>query len=349
MDKLAERLRSARLEKGLSIRDIANRTRVRERYVDALERGQYDVLPAVYIKSFVRTVAGAVSVPVSEVNRLMDEVFDAEDSSNDRLPSKATAPAAIPTQRFTLPIPKLPSLRSIPWPPSKKVLIIASLAILAVCVLAWAATSSRRNEGAAGADTTAIGYTQADSMILTALATDTAWLNITMDGQRNQQLVTRPGEEYRFSASKQFLLSVGNAAAITLFRDGKQLPPLGKAEQIVRKVEITRSDVISSAVPPKPPSVAPPRPAPPPVQSRPATPAAAAPQRAPVRQATVRATTRPATQRIPLRAPARTAAQTRAAAAARSRAQQRRPVVRPAPTRRPAPVSRQLITPAPRR
>jgi hypothetical protein len=86
-----------------------------------------------------------------------------------------------------------------------------------------------------------------DSLILTAEASDTAWITITADGERSQQLVTLPGTEHRWSAMKEFRLSLGNAGALTFYRNGTKLPTFGKQGEIVRQVIVRRTDYTSSS------------------------------------------------------------------------------------------------------
>lgn len=58
---LGDTLRGLRLEKGLSLDDIAFRTKVRKDYLQALEEGRYDLLPAeTYLKGFLVSYANAV-------------------------------------------------------------------------------------------------------------------------------------------------------------------------------------------------------------------------------------------------------------------------------------------------
>ena len=55
---LGEMLRSARERRGLDRARIERDTRIRERYLSALERGAYDELPGeVYARGFLRTYA----------------------------------------------------------------------------------------------------------------------------------------------------------------------------------------------------------------------------------------------------------------------------------------------------
>lgn len=64
-------LRDARVERGLELADIAERTHVRQEYLRALEEGRYDALPEdVYARNFVRLFAQTVGVSPDEATEL---------------------------------------------------------------------------------------------------------------------------------------------------------------------------------------------------------------------------------------------------------------------------------------
>ncbi|MGI8865693.1 MAG: helix-turn-helix domain-containing protein, partial [Rubrobacteraceae bacterium] len=51
-------LLEARTEKGLSLDDVEQATKIRKRYIEGLERDDYTVLPdAVYVQGFLKTYA----------------------------------------------------------------------------------------------------------------------------------------------------------------------------------------------------------------------------------------------------------------------------------------------------
>jgi hypothetical protein len=61
-------LQRAREDRGLSVQDIAQRTRISARWVEALEAARLDVLPAqVFVSGYVRSYARAVGLPTEEV------------------------------------------------------------------------------------------------------------------------------------------------------------------------------------------------------------------------------------------------------------------------------------------
>lgn len=68
---LGDTLRSLRLQKGLSLDDVAFRTKIRKDYLQALEEGRYDLLPAeTYLKGFLVSYAATVERPAKEILQL---------------------------------------------------------------------------------------------------------------------------------------------------------------------------------------------------------------------------------------------------------------------------------------
>lgn len=55
MDNIGEILKNKRLEKGLTLEDVSNLTKIRKKYLEALESGNYEDIPEkVYVKGFLK-------------------------------------------------------------------------------------------------------------------------------------------------------------------------------------------------------------------------------------------------------------------------------------------------------
>ncbi|MBJ7681395.1 helix-turn-helix domain-containing protein [Weissella confusa] len=64
---IGQELQKARLDKGLSLDDIQQTTKIQKRYLAAVENGQFDQLPgAFYERAFVRQYAAAVGLDVAD-------------------------------------------------------------------------------------------------------------------------------------------------------------------------------------------------------------------------------------------------------------------------------------------
>src|SRR5262245_5077741 len=71
MSQLGERLRTARERQGITLAQIAAETRILQRYLLALEDGDYHQLPGdVYTRGFVRNYARHLGLPADELIEL---------------------------------------------------------------------------------------------------------------------------------------------------------------------------------------------------------------------------------------------------------------------------------------
>ncbi|MFP4199486.1 MAG: helix-turn-helix domain-containing protein, partial [Halanaerobium sp.] len=61
--ELGSLLKRARQEKGLSLDDIQEETKIRKKYLEAIEENNFDVLPGnVYLKVFIKGYAREVGI-----------------------------------------------------------------------------------------------------------------------------------------------------------------------------------------------------------------------------------------------------------------------------------------------
>ena len=72
-----------------------------------------------------------------------------------------------------------------------------------------------------------------ESHTLSVIATDVAWVKIRIDSGEPFEVYLRPGESVSWKAKELFSLIVGNAGGVALSHDGKKMPPLGKAGEVV--------------------------------------------------------------------------------------------------------------------
>ncbi|WP_068619219.1 helix-turn-helix domain-containing protein [Paenibacillus tuaregi] len=96
MSDLGQQLKEARLQKGLSLDDVQEMTKIRKRYLEAIEAGDYKVLPgSFYVRAFIKTYAETVGVdadglleehrkdvPVTEPEPTMEPVIQKRRSSH---------------------------------------------------------------------------------------------------------------------------------------------------------------------------------------------------------------------------------------------------------------------------
>lgn len=63
MRHIGQQLKDARERRGLSLQDVEQKTKIGTRYLQAIEEGQFDLIPGeVYLKGFIRSYARTVGV-----------------------------------------------------------------------------------------------------------------------------------------------------------------------------------------------------------------------------------------------------------------------------------------------
>lgn len=72
MQEIAEALKKQREAQGLTLDDLFQRTRINPEFLQALETGQFDVLPDTYVKLFIKKYAQEVGCNVDEILSLYD-------------------------------------------------------------------------------------------------------------------------------------------------------------------------------------------------------------------------------------------------------------------------------------
>ena len=265
MHQLAERLRAERERQRRTLRDLSAETKIREPFLAAIERGDFDVLPQVYVRSFVKTYAAALGVPEAQVTSMLTDALARDIHDDAPTPArKRSAPASgSGTRSSTVASPAESTKRQTDnrWRPLEQKLgtsipdmlrnlpiwiwIAVSLLLVAV-VIALVVSTSDEVETTTG-ESTVVNVEAAaavqDSMVLRAEVVDTAWISLTADGTSSYQAVLLPGTSARWSAMERFEYSMGNAGGVVFYRDDVRLPAFAGPKQSVRKVVVTRTNV----------------------------------------------------------------------------------------------------------
>jgi cytoskeletal protein RodZ len=67
MKRFSENLKRVRESKGISIQDISKETRINPKFLEAIENGNYKVLPQTYVRAFIRAFAKHLGLNPNEV------------------------------------------------------------------------------------------------------------------------------------------------------------------------------------------------------------------------------------------------------------------------------------------
>jgi cytoskeleton protein RodZ len=268
-DSAASQMRAAREKAGLSLVDIAARTRVPLRHLEALERGDYGALPGItYCAGFARAFARAVNMDevalVAQIRREADEAGDF--ASSQFQIDEPVDPARIPP-------------RTLAW-------VAAIVALLVVGGYAlWRmqlnAPPTAEESVVTAAQAPASGPRQAAApaasgpgpVMLTA--TEDIWLRIyDGDNKALYEGMMKRGESFTVPpATANPMILTGRADALAVTVGGRPVSPLGTAERTIVFFPISATALLAR------PTAQPAAPQAPANTTPPAAPATSAPAR----------------------------------------------------------------------
>ncbi|WP_041581865.1 helix-turn-helix domain-containing protein [Salisediminibacterium selenitireducens] len=111
MSELGVRLQNARIEKGISLDELQQKTKIQKRYLEAIENGDFSKMPGdFYARAFVKSYCEAVGLSVDQVfEEHAGELPKAKKESGD-LPPRIDRPKSRPVKQRSAFSRLLPSL-----------------------------------------------------------------------------------------------------------------------------------------------------------------------------------------------------------------------------------------------
>lgn len=102
MIRVGQRLKDARIAKGLTVEDVANATKIRPAFLSAIEKGEYHKLPSPsYAHGFVSNYAEYLGLPKREIMALFRREFD-EEKAVKVLPEGFVKEDSLPVKHFKI-------------------------------------------------------------------------------------------------------------------------------------------------------------------------------------------------------------------------------------------------------
>ena len=250
MGELGDLLRKTREDKGLSLKQAEEATRIRQEFLQALEDEEFERLPApVYVKGFLRNYAVFLGLDAQQLVSLYQEP--------EATPIATTAPAVLNEPLEPMRLRRL-------WP-------LAALAVAAaLLVAAW--WGYQRYFGASGplrfgqpvATPTAVPTATSvppsptpaaptPTLTLTRQPTATlrptpvglelsievvgqrSWVLVLADGERAFAGILEPGAKDSWTARERIALRSGNAGAVRVTLNGRDLGLFGESGQVAEQ------------------------------------------------------------------------------------------------------------------
>ena len=242
-----EELRREREIRGISLKEIADATKISKRFLEAIERNDHRTLPApVFTRGFVREYARYVGLNSEEmVNR-----YNYAAASDDRI-EKPPQVEKYPTTPVRDISPKPAPKRGIPPPYARVdrniitiILIMAALGGVAYWAIQYRGRAEAEPVDAVPVATKAVvpppapapEKPQDDSKLRLAMEVlDDSWVELEADGKTVVNATLVQGDRRTFEAADEFKFrKIGNAAGLRLTLNGATVPILGGDGDVIR-------------------------------------------------------------------------------------------------------------------
>jgi cytoskeletal protein RodZ len=221
-------LRNLRAKKGMSLEEISTKTMVQQRFLDAIEKGEYEQLPEpLYIRGFIRRFAEALGIdgiPISESFPLGNVL---PGSANSKYSAGNTP------------------LR--PW----HLYVLYLAAVLGAVALLYAlfkpSESPSGNLGTSSSPSSTVSASNAPKKVVAPIAPAPkkvapvqaklslkadSYMTVQVDGQPNYEGILKAGEKKTFTAKKSIQISAGNAGGVLLGVNGLPEKIMGQSGEV---------------------------------------------------------------------------------------------------------------------
>jgi cytoskeletal protein RodZ len=247
---VGEKLKAGREAKGLSLNDIALRTRIPLRHLEAIERSEYSALPGTtYTVGFAKSYARAMDMNDGE---LATELRAELTQSGYEIHTTPT-PSYEPADGARVPSARLAWIAA-----GLAVVLLAGYFIWRSFALAPSGGEVAETEKPAVEATTEAKTTEAPTAAVdpkgqvTLTATETVWLRITdANKKRLFEKEMQAGEKYDVPAdANNPTINTGRPQSITVTIGGKAVPALGPPERAISSVGVSAAALLAREAPP---------------------------------------------------------------------------------------------------
>ncbi|RPI05308.1 MAG: helix-turn-helix domain-containing protein [Ignavibacteriae bacterium] len=261
-EQIGEELRKTRLEKDLSLMDISAETRISLKFLEAIEKGQFQILPQTYVRAFLREYAFMVGL---DPNEIMLRYDDAKQESSLRKTEPSVLPTNTPLEKKSGSVSDKQIRAFTPLQRNITIgfFIIAALVLTAVLANRNRGSNSgnaveevpfdrvvRENEAASipspdhVSDSVLVAVpVRPDSLRLEMVTRDSVWINILIDGKLGETYLLGPNRKRMWVAKDRFVVTMGNAGSATFQLNGKDIGSLGKRGAVVRNAVISEANL----------------------------------------------------------------------------------------------------------
>ncbi|HJS11096.1 helix-turn-helix domain-containing protein [Sphingopyxis sp.] len=251
--RTGDRLRLAREAAGLSLADVATRTRITQRHLAAIEKSDFSELPGrTYVTGFARAYARAVDLPEAEIGAAVRRELE-DDAYGSRPLYEAyepTDPARLPTARLTWTLVIVTLLLASAYGVWRFLSVEPDEALIAAQNRDADASEAPQNDAAAAPATQAGAAAIAANAPVVLTGLSEVWIGFDdAQGKTENWRTLEAGETYQVPADyiEQFTLRTSIPQALKVTVGGRDVGPIGAADTLVKNVSLKPADLVARA------------------------------------------------------------------------------------------------------
>ena len=267
LDKFAEELRKAREDNDITLQQMAAKTRIDIKFLEAIDNGNFSFLPSIYVRAFIKQYAKTVGLDEEEVIKnyeavkqgKLPEKTDGEEVNEEQQEKKEIAEKEITEkQKKTLQtFTDVTETQTEDDSGKKKIAMMTTVGVVSAVIAAILIyviffqdssqiiveekpyeevleESSQRYVEEEKVDETSVTENP-DSLVLLIKNTDsrdTSWVLVISDNIIKEDYLIYPGSGKIFKAGNNFKFTLGNSGVIRLELDGENLEFEGRRKSV---------------------------------------------------------------------------------------------------------------------
>lgn len=252
MNLCSEELKNARISQEISLVDISAATRINVKFLQAIEDGEFSILPQAYVRAFIREYAAQVGINPDESIKKYMQSTQPQLNNETITPTPATKVRLSKQKGFSqttiliiltiiVVVGLIGSLTFFRDDPEKAVDEIPFQQSVEATEKKPMPDSSISNlDKPSLPSLLPPASVSGDSLLLFISASESAWISLIIDDKVKSEILLLTDKSMHWKAAHNFKLTVGNAGGIKIRLNNKEVPSLGKRGVVIRDFILTR-------------------------------------------------------------------------------------------------------------
>lgn len=263
LKQFSEELRAKRESSGISLEQIVTKTRLDLKFLEAIENGNFGVMPEVYMRAFIREYAQAIDIDADAALKKYDLAKEGKLKEEQKIMLEKKTPEKIENiidnEPDNMPDEQSHSETNTAAKKNNLYYIIGAVLIFILIIFFFVfftgngsniiteqpydeLISNQKARYEIPEEKTENTAIPGDSLSLKLLTSDTSWIKFFLDSKEPKEMIMMPNRSKVLKARSAFELIIGNSAGVKLQLNDSELKFSGKKGE-VKRIRITSAGI----------------------------------------------------------------------------------------------------------